>query len=198
MQFISVVMVIQWLPFTCGTDLHTTRWNFLFDSRVIFLRVFLVLTWLVSLAELSSCFLPRFFEAPRGLSTRQLPEVGSRERCEQGYQPWLYLRLHSGSASLIHQGDYRVAKPPTLDPTINRVWLTTVARCRTLQFTWYKFPYFTEIIGKNIAWDFGSRISSKISARISASASKISACCGPLEPNLPLLSLWINVFLLFA
>ena len=38
------------------------------------------------------------------------------------------------------------------------------------------FPYFTEIIGKNIAWDFGSWISSKISA----SASKISACCGPL------------------
>ena len=42
------------------------------------------------------------------------------------------------------------------------------------------FPYFTEIIGKNIAWDFRSRISSKISARTSASASKISACCGPL------------------
>ena len=37
-----------------------------------------------------------------------------------------------------------------------------------------------EIIGKNIAWDFGSRISGKISARISAPASKISACCGPL------------------
>ena len=41
------------------------------------------------------------------------------------------------------------------------------------------FPYFTEIIRKYIAWDFGSRISSKILAQISASASKISACCGP-------------------
>ena len=50
---------------------------------------------------------------------------------------WLYLRLHSGSVSLVCQGDYCAAKPPTLDPTIiNRMWLTTVARCRTLQFAW--------------------------------------------------------------
>ena len=158
MQFISVVMVIRWLPFTCSTDLHTTRWNFLFDSCVIIFRAFLVLTWLVSLAELSSCFLPRFFEAPRGLSTRQLPEVGSREQCEQGYQPWLYLGLHSGTASLIHQGDCCAAKLPTLDPSINRVWLTTVARCRTLQFTWYIYVFYGNN-RKNIAWDFGSRIS---------------------------------------
>ena len=34
---------------------------------------------------------------------------------------------------------------------------------------------------KNIAWDFGSQISSKISAQISASASKISACCRPFK-----------------
>ena len=46
---------------------------------------------------------------------------------------------------------------------------------------WDYFPYFTKIFGKNIAWDFGSRISSKNSARISASATKISACCGPLD-----------------
>ena len=92
--------------------------------------------------------------------------------------------LHSGSASLIRQGDYCATKPPTLCPTINRVWLTIVARYHTLQFTWYKFPYFTEIIGKNIACYFGSRISSKIPSRISASVSKISACCGPLGSKL--------------
>ena len=40
--------------------------------------------------------------------------------------------------------------------------------------------YLTEIIGKKYCLGFRISDSSKISARISASASKISACCGPL------------------
>ena len=113
-------------------------------------------SWLVSLAEFLSwllqtpCFLPRFFEAclEACLLASCRKSAAVSDAGEQGYQPWLYFGLHSGSASLIRQGDYCTTKPPALDPTINRVWLTIVARCHTLQFTWYKFPYFTEIIGK--------------------------------------------------
>ena len=35
------------------------------------------------------CFLPRFFEACLLSPSRQLPDVGSHERYEQGYQPRL-------------------------------------------------------------------------------------------------------------
>ena len=41
------------------------------------------------------------------------------------------------------------------------------------------FPYFTEIIGKIYCLGFRISDSSKISAQISASVSKISACSGP-------------------
>ena len=45
------------------------------------------------------------------------------------------------------------------------------------------FPYFNR--KKYCFWDFGSRISSKISA----SASKISACCGPLVLNIIIIAI---------
>ena len=57
------------------------------------------------------------------------------------------------------------------------------------------FPYFTKIFGKIIAWDFGSRISSKNSARISASATKISACCGPLGMYIVYLYMRMHVYI---
>ena len=75
------------------------------------------------------------------------------------------------------QGDYCATKPPALDPTIDhRSSPRRVAHCNSRDISF-------RILRKNIAWDFGSRISSKISARISASASNISACCGPLASS---------------
>ena len=85
--------------------------------------VFLVLIWLVSLAELSfwllqiPCFLPRFFEACLLASCLKLAAASNVGRAiNHGYTSGY---TQAASVSLIHPGDYCAAKPPTLDPTIN-------------------------------------------------------------------------------
>ena len=158
MQFISVVMVIQWLPLTCSictlpgeiswslctkSDVSSNPLIFghlffnnscttvmlgvmLFDSRFIFLRVFLLLflvhTWLVSLPSacwirdnrlrgatcpyiitgwtfvlalvLHSVVIYEFLSSSRNSLILAYSTASSRQRCGQGYQRGYQPWLH--------------------------------------------------------------------------------------------------------